>query len=132
MPLASLHEIVILWAPSLKPWEGLQFQLPVEGTLTEVEMGSDSTVIVMVVPEGPSPKNSGFVEVIISPSSMLSRVTVFAEGVAVFSSTSNLDEGVAVSGRPMEALGIPLTSEGERFLKSWVSPRIIEGTGRAD
>lgn len=95
--------------------------------------GSDSTVIMIVVPEGPSPKNSGFVEVTISPSSMLSRVTVFAEGVAaVFSSTSNLDEGVASSGRPMEALGISLTSEGGRFLKSWVFPRIIDGTGRAD
>ena len=87
--------------------------------------------MVRVTPAGPSPKNSGSVVVIISPGSTLSRVTVVAEGVAV-SPTSNPEEGVASSGRPMEALGIPLSSEGGRFLKSWVSPRIIDGTGRAD
>ena len=132
IPLESRQTIVILWAPSANPCGELHFQLPFEGTLTDVVTGSDSRVIVIVVPEGPSPKNSGFVEVTISPSSTLSKVTVVAEGVADFSSTSNLDEGVASSGRPMEALGISLTSEGGRFLKSWVSPRIIDGTGRAD
>lgn len=118
IPLESRQAIVILWVPSVKLCGGLHFQLPVEGTLTEVVTGSDSTVIVSVIFGGPFPKNSGSVDVTTSPSSTLSRVTVFADGVAGFSSTSKPEEGVASSGSPIEALGISLTSLGGRFLKS--------------
>ncbi len=132
IPPASFHVIVIVCMPGSRLVGGLKFQSPFEGTLTEVVIGSDSTVIVRVTPGGPSPKNAGFVVVTISPSSKLSKVTVEAEGVAVFSGTVKPDDGVEISGSPIEALGISLEEEGGRLLKSWTCPKIIEGTGLAD
>ena len=86
----------------------------------------------IVVPGGPSPKNSGSVLVTTSPSSKLSKVTVSAEGVAISSGTSNPDDGVASSGRLISALGTPPISLGDKFLKSWLCPRIMGRAGFAE
>ena len=88
------------------------------GILTWADCGSDSTVIVTAVPAGPSPKNSGLVEVTTSPSLRLVKVTVFADGVAVSSGIVKPEEGVASEGSPIEAFGIPSSEEGGRLLKS--------------
>ena len=118
IPEASFHLMVIEWAPSVRSAGGVQFQSPEAGTVTFSVTGSDSTVIVKVVPAGASPKNSGWVELTISPSETLSKVTVVAEGVAVPPSTSKPEEGVASSGSPTVALGISPAVLGGRFLKS--------------
>ena len=81
-------------------------------------MGSDSMVISIVVPAGPPPKNSGRVEVTTSCSSILSRVTVFADGVAISFATLKPDEGVDCCGTVISALGRLPSSAGGRLLKS--------------
>ena len=132
IPEISVHLIVILWLPSGRSVGGVQLHSPEEGTFTCSVMGSDSSVMVNVVPGGASPKNSGWVVDTVSPWATLSRVTVVAEGVEIFSPTSNPEEGVAVSGSSTDALGTSLVSLGGKFLKSWVEPKTIEGTGFAD
>ncbi len=67
-------------------------------------------VIVIVVPGGPSPKNSGSVLVTISPSSRLPKVTVSADGVAISSGTSNPEEESPSCGKLMLAVGTPPAS----------------------
>ena len=109
---------MILWVPSESPSGGFQLQLPEEPTVVSSVIGSDSIVIVKVVPGGPSPKNSGSVLVTISPSSKLSSVTVSDEGVAISPETSKPEEGVVPSGSSIIALGMPPSSLGVRFLKS--------------
>ena len=132
IPDASFQEMIILCVPSERSEGGVQAHSPLEGTLNSWVTGSDSTVTVRAVPAGASPKNSGWVVVMTSPSLTLVKVTVVAEGVETCPSTVKPDEGVACSGRLTEASGIPLTSLGGRFLKSWVCPMIIGGTGFAD
>ncbi len=67
IPLTSFQEIVILWVPGSKLAGGLQLQVPSFLTARLSVTISDSTVIVIAVPFGPSPKNSGSVVVITSP-----------------------------------------------------------------
>lgn len=133
IPATSLHEIVILCSPGARPVGGVHFQSPLEGTFTLAVIGSDSTVIEMVVPTGPSPKNSGLAVVTVSPSLMLSRVTVLGASAPVRgSSTLKPDDGVASLGRSSDALGISLSLLGGELLKSCVFPKEIGGTGLAD
>ena len=111
---------------------GLQLHVPKELTLTSSLIGSDSTVMVKVAPSGPSPKNSGFEEVIISPSSRLCRDTGFSSGAGVASLvTSNPEVGAVSLGGETLDLGISPSSEEGRFLKSWICPKIMGGTGFA-
>lgn len=60
-PLASLQLMVIVCSPSSKSLGGLHFHAPFAPTKTSSVTGSDSTVIVISVFGGPSPKNSGVV-----------------------------------------------------------------------
>lgn len=91
---------------------------------------SDLTVIVNFVPDGPVPKNSGFVVVITSPAFVLSRVTVLEE-VLPFG-TENLEDEVDSEGSPTEAPGDVPSEFGGRFLKSYTCPRAMGGVGFAD
>jgi hypothetical protein len=134
IPSASLQEIVTLCVPGASPSGGDQFQDPDAPTLALADIGfSDSTVIVSSVPLGPLPKNSGFVEFTISPSSILSRVIVLEEGVVVFNpERSNFDFWEILSGASIVDVGKPSSLPGGRLLKSWTCPRIIGGTGLDD
>jgi hypothetical protein len=129
-PLASVQLTVILWLPALKPVGGVQAQVPSEDTLMFADMTSDSTDTLMLVPAGPSPKNSGRVELIDSPSSMLLMVTLLG-AVACVSWISNFDSRVADSGNCRLTSGSsPVTFAGA-FLKLCVWPNIMGGTGFA-
>lgn len=88
--------------------------------------------MVMVVWGGASPKNSGSVVVITSPSLILCKVTVWEEGVAISSGTSNPEVCVVSWGTPSDALGVSEIELGGRFLKSCGCPRIMFGVGFAD
>jgi len=81
MPPTSRHEIVIVWGPAARFDGGLQFQLPLLPTVNSSVTGSDSSVMVIVVPGGASPKNSGETVLIISPLVKLSIVTISGTGV---------------------------------------------------
>lgn len=74
--------------------------------------------MVISVPGGPSPKNSGSVVEITSASSTLSKVTTSVEDGVVSSGTLKPDDFVASSGIPTEASGRPDSLLGGRFLKS--------------
>ena len=92
IPEISFHVIVTLWAPGVKLFGGLQFHDPPLPTFILSVIGfSDSIFIVSSALAGPSPKNSGWVEVTVSPSSTLSRVTVPQEVGAPFSGMLNFD-----------------------------------------
>lgn len=83
-PLSSRQDTVILCDPSSNPSGGLQLQFPSEFTVRACVIGElDSIVTVMSVPGGPSPRNSGVIVVMISPSPTLSKVTVSADEVAI-------------------------------------------------
>lgn len=129
-PLASLQFIVIVCSPSSRSLGGLHFHAPFSGTITSSVMGSDSTVIVISVFGGPSPKNSGDVVKIISPDeSMLSSVTVVSSFV-VSPETSRAPGVVgASSGRFKLASGRPPTPTADLPLKSYDWPSTISGTG---
>lgn len=75
-------------SPSGRFCGGLQLHVPSGETVVVAVIGSDWIVIVIWVPGGPSPKNSGVVVEIISFSSMLSSETVSGARLLV-SSTSN-------------------------------------------
>ena len=117
IPLASLQEIVILWGPGESPSGGDHCHSPDEGMVTTCVCGSDSTVIVIAVAEGPSPKNSGSAVVTTSPSSMLSMVTGFPDAEAVLSGVSKPDSNCSC-GISSWAWGRPDSILGGRFLKS--------------
>ena len=70
-------------------------------------IGSDSIVMVRAVPGGPSPKNSGVSVVMTSPSSWLSKVTVWVAEV-VDSETLNLLDVVDSCGRSETLWGVHL------------------------
>lgn len=92
MPWASFQVMVILWDPSDKPCGGVHFQSPDWEIWTlSVVTGSDSTAIVRLILAGPWPKNSGIVVLIISPSLTLSKVTDWADGVAIWFGTLKPD-----------------------------------------
>ena len=76
IPPASLHERVMRCVPGERLSGGLQFHSPLSPTVTWSVTGSDSTVRVMTVWGGPSPKNSGWAEATTSPLSTFSSVTV--------------------------------------------------------
>lgn len=133
IPLASLQETVILCVPSLSPSGGLHFQSPEEGTLTSSVTGSDSTVIVKVIPAGASPKNSGSVLVTTSPLSWLVRVTDPAgAGLPPVPETSKPEMSSFSGGVPMDDEGISELWLTGLFLKSYEFPSTIVGTGFAD
>ncbi len=132
IPFSSLQESVNLCTPSSSSDGGLQFHFPPEPIVISSVISSDSTVIVTSAPAGPSPKNSGFVEVTTSPSSRLSRVTAFVVADSEFSSdTSNLDSLVSSWGSSTSAEVISSFFIVSVFLKSCASPIIIIGVGLA-
>jgi hypothetical protein len=131
IPLASLHESVMLCVPGKRSSGGLQFHSPLSSTVTWSVIGSDSTVMVMTVSGGPSPKNSGWVEATTSPLSTLSKVTVEGSKEASSSGVSNPEDSWP-SGTSNWAWGTPDSILGGRFLKSWLWPRTIGGAGFAD
>lgn len=91
--------------------------------------GSDSRVIVTVVPGGPSPKNSGEVVVTTSPSSTLSRVTcsLFSPELVVLRPEEEVGSGISRDDSGNSS--VPL---GETDLKSWLWPSVMGGIGFAD
>ena len=111
---------------------GVQDQEPPDLTVEVPETGSDSTVIVICVPEGPSPKNSGFWVLTTSPCFTLSKVTDFCSMV-ISSSVLKADSFCLISsGISSVASGFIPAPVSVRFLKSWVSPSIIVGVGLAN
>ena len=78
MPSALVHFMVMVCSPSERLSGTLHCQEPSVSTeIWSVRVLSDSTVTVMTVSEGPWPKNSGSSVKIVSPSLMLSMVTLF-------------------------------------------------------
>ena len=67
----------------------------------------------------------------VSPSFILSKVTVFWESILSLE-TSNLDSAVAASGRFKSAFGFWPAPVGCKLLKSWSCPTIKVGIGLAD
>lgn len=98
-------------------------------------IGSDSTFIVILVPLGPAPKNSGVVVEITSWGwSMLSKVTGLS--VALLSppdksnSPDGIDSSTELSGKFTSAFG-KVIFETVFVRKSYVCPRVMLGVGLA-
>lgn len=118
IPDVSIQDKVIVWAPGSRFDGGLQLHEPFEPTVALPDKTvSEWMEIVTSVPFGPSPKNSGFSLVIISPSVILSSVISFEVGTGV-PVILNLDSWVAFSGKVKSAFGFWLVVFGGKLLKS--------------
>ena len=94
-------------------------------------ISSDSTVMVKIVAGGAFPKSSGWVVLTVSPSLMLSKVTIWEEGLAVPAGISKPETDDVSSGAVICASGFTDSWPEGRFLKSYVCPKTMVGIGLA-